>query len=221
MGELSPERVDEIVDSINQQRDGGISLVELLSLTKIMVESLQSIVDDLDDDLGSDVQAIARHIERTQLELGEIPADSMAELAMPDVDMDLKEVVQSTEAATNTILQSAEQIMSASDEDMDTYRQTVDDAVMAIFEACCFQDLTGQRISRVSDTLSQISQHLKYVTDVINGCRATRPFNTITHAGSGPAMHGPQSGDDAVSQDLADSLFEDFDMPDNVIPIKN
>ncbi len=217
MGDVSSERIDEIVDCINQDNDGEISLVELLSLAKHMVASLQTIVDEQDGDLGTEVNAIARHIEKTQIELGALSPGALTFDSIPKADEDLREVVASTETATQSILDSAETIMSADPDDLEDYRQTVDSAVMSIFEACCFQDMTGQRISRVAETLGFISEHITYVTDVINGqggAHLKRPERA-----DNPLMHGPQSFKDAISQDLADNLFETGEAS-NVIRIK-
>ena len=217
MGDVSSERIDEIVECINQDNDGEISLVELLSLAKHMVASLETIVDEQDDDLGTEVRAIARHIEKTQVELGTLPPRELTFESIPKADEDLREVVASTETATQSILDSAETIMSANSDDLEDYRQTVDNAVMSIFEACCFQDLTGQRISRVAETLGHISEHIQYVTDVINGQGGAhlKPVERLDD----PLVNGPQSAKDAISQDLADNFFECGDAS-NVIRIK-
>ncbi len=217
MSDVSSERIDEIVECINQDNDGEISLVELLSLAKHMVASLQTIVDEQDDDLSTEVRAITRHIEKTQIELGELPPKELTFESIPKADEDLREVVASTESATQSILDSAETIMSADPDDLEDYRQTVDNAVVSIFEACCFQDMTGQRISRVAETLGHISEHIKYVTDVINGQGGAHLKPTVKSGD--PLMNGPQSAKDAISQDLADNVFECGETS-NVIRIK-
>jgi chemotaxis protein CheZ len=216
MTDLSAERVDEIVDSIAGKRQGDISLIELLGLSKLMIESLQSLIEAEDDELGGEVRSIARHIQRTQSELSRIPPREITESVLPEADGDLNEVVRSTESATQTILDSAERIMSASAADVDAYRQVVDEAVVSIFEACCFQDLTGQRIRRVVDTLNYVNRHVAYVTDVING--ADRTGMTMPTRNGDGLLSGPQTGGDALTQTDADSLFET--PPDNVVSFK-
>jgi chemotaxis protein CheZ len=216
MDDLSAERIDEIVDSIAGKRQGDISLIELLGLSKLMIESLQSLIEAEDDELGGEVRSIARHIQRTQSELSRIPPRELTESVLPEADGDLHEVVRSTENATQTILDSAERIMSASAADVDAYRQVVDEAVVSIFEACCFQDLTGQRIRRVVETLDYVNRHVAYVTDVING--ADRKGMTMPTRDGDDLLSGPQTGGDAISQIDADSLFEA--LPDNVVSFK-
>lgn len=214
---LSSDRIDEIVDCISQEKDGDISLADLLTLSKVMIESLEALIAERDGELGSEVSAIAGHIEKTQIELDGLEPNGFAEQAIPEADEDLKEVVGATEKATETILESAERIMSANDGNHEEYRQIVDEAVINIFEACCFQDITGQRINRVVETLTYISQHMTYITGVLTG--GERIPVTAKMPRGNDLLQGPQSTDDAISQDDADSLF-DFSA-NNVVPLKN
>ena len=214
---LSSDRIDEIVDNINQQEDGDVSLVDLLTLAKVMIESLESLIAESDGELGDEVSAIAGRIEKTQIELDGLEPHGFAGQAIPEADEDLKEVVGATEKATQTILESAERIMAANDGNPEEYRQTVDEAVINIFEACCFQDITGQRINRVVETLTYISQHMTYITGVLTGGERI-PITAKMPRGN-DLLQGPQSTDDAISQDDADSLFDFSD--NNVVPLKN
>lgn len=217
MTELSANRIDEIVDSIAREDRGDISLVELLGLSKLMIQSLESLIAGHDDELGGDVKSIARHIERTQVELGQIPPRTATESVLPDADDDLREVVRSTESATQTILEQAERIMAADAEDIDAYRRVVDESVVSIFEACCFQDLTGQRIRRVVDTLAYINQHINHVMSVIEGSERSRA--AVRLRGGNELLNGPLSEDEAISQDAADTLFRD-EPKSNVVALK-
>ncbi|GEQ99424.1 hypothetical protein JCM17845_00480 [Iodidimonas gelatinilytica] len=46
--------------------------------------------------------------------------------------------------------------MGADPQDVEAFQQTVQDNIMQIFEACSFQDITGQRISKVVQTLTYV-----------------------------------------------------------------
>lgn len=214
---VSADKIDEIVESINQEKDGDVSLVDLLTLAKVMIESLEALIEERDGELSGEVSAIAGHIQKTQAELGGLEPHNVAIQAIPDADEDLKEVVGATEKATETILESAERIMAAHDGNPDEYRQIVDEAVINIFEACCFQDITGQRINRVVETLTYISQHMAFITGVLTGGERV-PITAKVPRGN-DLLQGPQSEQEAISQDAADDLF---DFSDNkVVPIKN
>jgi chemotaxis protein CheZ len=76
--------------------------------------------------------------------------------------LELEAVVQATEAAATTILEAAEAIgdwiMRGRDP---TGAPAIVERVNAIFEACAFQDLTGQRIRRAIQHLQQVEGVLK------------------------------------------------------------
>ncbi len=54
--------------------------------------------------------------------------------------------------------------MSA-DATSENYVESINDACMRIFEACSFQDITGQRITKVVSTLTYIEERLHGLQD--------------------------------------------------------
>jgi len=80
---------------------------------------------------------------------------------------ELAAIVGSTEQATQSILQAAEEIDQAANALSASVKGShdqglahdVQDRVVQIFEACNFQDLTGQRVSHVLETLKFVEEH--------------------------------------------------------------
>jgi chemotaxis protein CheZ len=94
--------------------------------------------------------------------------------------MELEAVVQTTEAAANQIMEAAEAIS-------DCVRHAIPDReamaainakIDAIFEACAFQDLTGQRVRRAIE-------HLQHVESALTGM--------IAPPGEAPPLFQPQA----------------------------
>ncbi len=88
---------------------------------------------------------------------------------MAKVTGELGAVVGGTEQATQQILEAAEAIdqaasalvkVDSADQQAQSEPRTSRNASSAIFEACNFQDLTGQRISKVMTTMKFIEQHI-------------------------------------------------------------
>ena len=78
---------------------------------------------------------------------------------IPEAGRELEAIVQSTEDATGTIMDAAEEIMGA-DMSSSEGADAINDACKRIFEACSFQDITEQRISKVVSTLTFIEERL-------------------------------------------------------------
>lgn len=115
---------------------------------------------------------IAGEIARIQDQIAQLVAVPAA--ATRSSGIELEAVVQATEAAANTIMEAAEAIGDwiARGRDAATAPVIVE-RVNAIFEACAFQDLTGQRIRRAIQHLQQVEGVLK--TLVPDGATVERP----------------------------------------------
>lgn len=83
--------------------------------------------------------------------------------------VELEAVVQASETAANTILEAAEAIQDWIGRGRDpNVLPAIADRINAIFEACAFQDLTGQRIRRAI-------QHLQELEGTLQSLRPTAP----------------------------------------------
>jgi chemotaxis regulatin CheY-phosphate phosphatase CheZ len=80
--------------------------------------------------------------------------------------LELEAVVQATESAANQIMEAAEAIgdwLRNGSRDADSV-EIVADKLNSIFEACAFQDVTGQRIRRAIQHLQQVENMLIEIT---------------------------------------------------------
>jgi chemotaxis protein CheZ len=79
--------------------------------------------------------------------------------------LELEAVVQATEAAANTIMEATEAIqawISSGQKDQASI-EALSARVNSIFEACSFQDVTGQRIRRAIQHLQQVETMLEHI----------------------------------------------------------
>jgi chemotaxis protein CheZ len=97
--------------------------------------------------------------------------------------------------------------MAVEPTDLAAYKADVDAAMMRIFEACSFQDLTGQRVTKVISTLRHIEDRVTKFADAL-GVKDSAQAESAEDARkrelllNGPAANGP-----ATSQDDIDALF--------------
>ena len=107
-------------------------------------------------------------INRTKREIATLHGKSFDGQEMAKVNGELGAVVGGTEQATQQILEAVEAIDQAatalskniSPDQQKLLSEEIQERVVAIFEACNFQDLTGQRISKVMTTMKFIEQHI-------------------------------------------------------------
>lgn len=103
---------------------------------------------------------IAGEIARMHEQIAQLV--SVPATATRNSGLELEAVVQVTEQAANTIMEAAEAIGDwiAAGRDV-ALAPAIVERVNAIFEACAFQDLTGQRIRRAIQHLQQVEGALK------------------------------------------------------------
>ena len=115
--------------------------------------------------------------------------------------LELEAVVQATETAANQIMEAAEAIGDwlASGNREPGSVQAVVERINAIFEACTFQDLTGQRIRRAIEHLQKVETMLGGMIPETAAVRApAAPLHptTTTHAAAGT----PDLGQDDIDR---------------------
>ncbi len=95
----------------------------------------------------------------------------------------------------------------------DHHREAIQSGVTKVYEACSFQDLTGQRISKIVKSLREIENKVTAILEVLGdkmGDVETRSAGD-TRTGDAALMNGPQLPGQAISQDDIDKLLADLD----------
>jgi chemotaxis regulatin CheY-phosphate phosphatase CheZ len=170
------------------------------------------------DVLRAELQSMASHIQTAKNEIASIynkdpkvqAAGNRINAATSELDM----IVASTERATSDILNAAERIMEVAGtlpEDQGAAAQILTDQATEIFTACSFQDITGQRISKVVSTLRYIDQRVAAMVAIWGpetmAALQARSENADTRADShllnGPAMPGQGHTQDEIDALLA------------------
>ncbi len=168
-----------------------------------------SIPDNID--LESELRKIADYITTLRREIAVLQANEMHMQKIPAAGQELAAVVSSTEGATNEIMAIAENVLSADASDPDAYKAFVDKEMMALFETCAFQDLTGQRISRVVKTLEHIEARVARFANYTGvedlPGHATEQEAEAASRREKLLLHGPSIADDGNTQPMIDRLL--------------
>jgi chemotaxis protein CheZ len=201
---------DRLVEFLKQKRD-NVTFNDIISLAEVSAQSLQSFFRAMDAKVYGELREIAGYIETMRHEIGALQVNDLKNTRIPSAGEELGAIVQATEAATNTIMECAEALMSADASDPAAYKALVDERMLTIFEACSFQDITGQRIAKVVETLQHIEERVSRFADVMNAKdidgflteqereRAERKEKFL--------LHGPQLAGGGVDQAKVDEMF--------------
>jgi len=171
--------------------------------------------------LKGELDLIYDAINRTKQELATVHVTGFEGPEMARVTNELDAIVGGTAHATDSILTNAEEIDQIAhtlvarlkDEQNQAMAQDVQERVIKIFEACNFQDLTGQRISKVVGALKFIETHIVRMMEIWGGLEAFKDIEVEKVAereGDAKLLNGPKlDGEDVghASQDDIDALF--------------
>jgi chemotaxis protein CheZ len=168
--------------------------------------------------LKEELDAIAGSIQRTKQEIATLHSRTPGGQVTSVTD-ELGAVVCGTEAATNCILAAAEEIdeitgalaprLTDADAEM---AQRISDKVITIFEACNFQDITGQRISKVVNSMKFIEERVTQMAHIWGGLESfndVEAFQVPEREGDEALLNGPPLDGDPTRtcQDDIDALF--------------
>jgi len=170
--------------------------------------------------LKVELDLIQDAINRTKREIAVLHGKSFDGHEMAKVNGELGAVVGGTEQATQQILEAAEAIDQAatalakvtSPDQQKLLSEEIQERVVSIFEACNFQDLTGQRISKVMNTMKFIEKHIIEMMEIWGGVDAIKAHAVPivdTREGDAKLLNGPKLEGDVghASQDDIDALF--------------
>lgn len=201
------------------------AIAELKSMIEPATEVDQTAIDNFHKEvaeikrLEAEMSAIRAAIQQTKTEIATLHQSGFQGKELGKVTDELDAVVDGTEQATEAILSSAETIedrvnnLSAKlDGDDQGMANDAAEAVMTIFEACNFQDITGQRITKVVKTMRFIEERIDSMMDIWGGMESFEEVKTLDVGPKGDAalLNGPAMEEDVnvASQDDIDALFD-------------
>jgi chemotaxis protein CheZ len=159
-----------------------------------------------------ELAAVADYIGHMKQEVAALKPNELSRERIPLANDELGNVMQTTASATHTIMAAAEEILGAGSLSDKDYRALVETRVLAIFEACSFQDITGQRIVKVLEALGHIEKRLNRFAQAVNvrdSAEGPDPEEALRQARAEVLLlNGPQNDDVAIKQDDIDALFD-------------
>ena len=183
--------------------EGDLSrLLDLMQHSETLVGLLHSFYMKLDTRRSQDFQAIADSIAQAKAEISHLNPNG----AFSNAGAELAAITQDTESATNIIMTAAETVMAMDAADPQLAGRITDE-VMKMFEACAFQDITGQRIANVLKTLHLVEAKIEQLEGAWAGASAVAPEAPSAPADDAALLNGPALEGEGIEQDFVDQLF--------------
>ncbi len=185
---------------------------QVVKIINSVIEKVGAAEDVSREHIYHELRALHNLIEETRQEISASRASDISGTHIPDATDELDAVVAATEVATGTIMDACESI-SAYCEKLETHHKNhLVGEVTKVLEACSFQDITGQRITKVIKSIKQIDEKITKLMTVLEDKIPGIPSSVLqdTREGDARLLNGPQMPDKAISQADIDKLLADL-----------
>jgi len=188
----------------------SLSLTDVIGIAEMLTSSLQPLLRRIDSTIQRELRGILVRIESLRTEIANVHTADISHNRIPEMGRELSAVVQATEGATNSIMAAAEAVLSCSESDVAAYREFVAQKMMEVFEACSFQDITGQRVNKVVETVEVIEDRINRLSRMLDmqGIKAAAPvLSARDRRKRDLLLNGPQLDGQGTAQDEIDKMF--------------
>jgi chemotaxis protein CheZ len=184
----------------------------------LVLEVVTSVLTSMSGDLSptetsllGEIASLGRTIAAAKQEIASLRVDDITDRDIPFATDELDAIVEHTAGATNAILESCETMEEVAGTLTGEAATKLQDAVTKIYEACSFQDITGQRITKVVTTLKSIEAKIAQMIATFGAEGATYDM-PVAAAVSADAqlLNGPQLPSNAMDQSDIDKLLASF-----------
>jgi chemotaxis protein CheZ len=188
-----PEMVADVVHAVLATMSGDLSAQE----TSLLAE----------------VEALGKTIASAKAEIAALRVDDITDNHIPFATDELDAIVEHTATATNAILNSCETLDDVAGSLTGEPASKLQDATTQIYEACSFQDITGQRITKVVATLKTIETKVAQIVATFGGRSGGNgaPVEAEEAHPEAALLNGPQHPTVAMDQSDIDKLLASFE----------
>jgi chemotaxis protein CheZ len=188
------------------------------SAPEVVADVVRAVLGTMSGDLSAhetsllaEVEQLGKMIASAKAEIAALRVDDITQAHIPFATDELDAIVEHTATATNAILNSCETLDAVADSLSGEEAAKLQDATTRIYEACSFQDITGQRITKVVGTLKTIEAKVAQIVAAFGGGEAEMEGLPSEAADEASLLNGPQHPTVAMDQSDIDRLLASFE----------
>ncbi len=192
--------------AMSEPKRGAFQLSNAHGYLNRVIKELRAVPSPQKDTLVSVLQYLSDHIRKTREEIADLrPHDDSPQLFLSTTD-ELGEIVSETARATNRIMDAAETIEAVAVTIDPQNAAKLRAAATNIYEASAFQDITGQRITKITRAMQGMESKLGVLLEAF-GPDDRGERNDAPMSGDQALLNGPQLESKANNQADIDALF--------------
>ncbi len=206
------ERLQKEIKAAHEAIKVPMTPEEVAAVVRQVIQSLEGDVSATDLKFYSEMEGLARYIRQAKCDIASIKPDDISTTFIPNATDELDAVVGATEDATNRIMDVCDEMSALAAQCTPEINEKLVNCTTRIFEACNFQDITGQRITKVVETLKHIDSRVEAIVKAMGDELHRHGDAHLTqnvHAADPEKglLNGPQLPNNAISQDDIDKLL--------------
>jgi chemotaxis protein CheZ len=186
---------------------------------EMFTEVVRAVLTTMSDDLTTkettllcEVEELGRTIAMAKSEIAALKVGDITDHDIPFATDELDAIVDHTAHATNAILESCEMLDEVAATVSGEAGAKLQTATTRIYEACSFQDITGQRITKVVGTLKIIETKVAHIINTFGAAAGKDPRMAPDHVlTDADLLNGPQLPAQAMDQSDIDALLASFE----------
>ncbi len=207
--------MEERTASLREQSGDAVAVDDIGNVVLSLVQGTTQ-NDDIDR-VASELRELLDFISSAKSELVGMQPKSLSHRDIPDAGDQLDAIVATTEDAASAIMDAADTISTIAGEIDGEPAAKLEEVSTNLFQASSFQDLTGQRVTKVTRTLNHLEERLSALADAIGDDFIAPAEDDIEVDDEGIAvndddlLHGPQLEGEGNSQADIDAILAAFD----------
>jgi len=209
MARLMDERtLEKRIEALCAERGDTVDVNEITQIVENLMRSMSNDLSDVEKEIHHEINELVNYIRNVKNTIALIQPNKIKLVYIPDATDELDAIVSMTETATNTILEMVECIEDSIDVMPPEIAEKTNIAVTKIYEACNFQDITGQRVKKIVEALQYIDEKVENLAKIVGHTKDIEPETTKPPPSDDDLIHGPQLPENATSQADIDALFD-------------
>jgi chemotaxis protein CheZ len=200
------------LDAIRQEHGDTVQVDKIGEVVRAMLDTMAGDISAGDLRLYRELESLAQYIHAAKEEIAALRPGEIKNEFIASATDELDAIVGATEAATNEIMDAAESLGSLSPMLDQEVANRLDEITTRIFEACTFQDITGQRITKVVRALKEIEDRVESLVKMFGA-----EYEDVKKPAEPKALtdqdllNGPQLPGGGTNQADIDALLASFD----------
>ena len=221
------EELQQHLDDLKLKLEGrSINIDDVNEIVSSLMATLTRQATDAEREMYDQLDQLSAYIQHAKQEIATLRPDDIRAEYIPNATDELDAIVEATAGATNEILDAMEVLEEMTGDVPPETAAKLTDVTTRVYEACSFQDITGQRTTKVINALKHIEEKIEALVNAFGeeiarttGERPAPRNHQGDHKDGGEALtgraaeeaegllNGPQKQGGGVSQADIDALF--------------